>query len=410
MLLNSIGEINNLKFVLSKLRQLVQEFRDMSDDDIISAVNKSALKDNCTYYDEGYNKLDSSAIGGRWLWVDTGYKTKTDCIIYIQFGRTSDGIYRGGIVGTERSIIEFQLEQNCLNSLKPCSIGNSIISSALDKVKAEIEYSEEPDEIKLDDYEKDKEFYDVLLDRLLVKDSWSSNRQCIKEYINSVISRLNHLMHRYCDYSDYLVLNSTNTTAVFNSGLFDNFGKQILVRVGVLKEKEELRYTGLSIVESKTDLLNLGFSKSSISNQLVRVPFYNNSATELIFSANIDDFDFDNYERISHCIKERIDRFPEKYRDVSLDVLCKDLITQVKLGVSISKYDMSYIKPIYYRKFDSIHFAIPYHLFGDFKNKPDLAVLVANYDDTFWQIMTVLEYDDALRNTRMVSPFSEQSF
>ena len=65
---------------------------------------------------------------------------------------------------------------------------------------------------------------------------------------------------------------------------------------------------------------------------------------------------------------------------------------------------------MYNMKHNNIHYIIPYHLGGRFSNKPDLGIILAKYDDGFWQIMTILEYSECIKNIRSISLYSENSF
>ena len=114
---------------------------------------------------------------------------------------------------------------------------------------------------------------------------------------------------------------------------------------------------------------------------------------------------------MTHCIVERRDRFPEEIRNYSDDLLYSELIKSVETGINLSKYDSSYVKPFYSIKHNKIHFVIPFHSGNTLRGKPELGIVVAKFNNTgLWQIMTVLDYNMVLRNTKILFPFNGETF
>ena len=168
-------------------------------------------------------------------------------------------------------------------------------------------------------------------------------------------------------------------------------------------------FTGSQIMDGRQMLLKLGFEKDSILGiNIERVRFYNESNSEFVFHGDIEEFDFDSWDRLVHCIDDRRERFPDEYKDMPSEVLCSDMVKAIELGVTLSKYDSGYIKPIYNRKFDRIHFVVPFHLGNNFRKKPELGIVIANFDNTFWQVMTILEYNNCQADTRVLNLYSDE--
>lgn len=259
------------------------------------------------------------------------------------------------------------------------------------------------------DCEKTSAFYQELFNKLLIQTGWELTNTNLRYYIDVIITRLNYFLSKGVDCSEYITFNKDKSIALMNSGLLDKFGKNILF-ISKMHNVNEISFTNLFVVQSKSMLINYNFDKSSMNCDLHRVRFYNNDASELVFTGDIEDFDLENWDRLSHCISERKDRFPDEFKNSSDEVLCSDLIKAIELGVKLSKFDASYIKPIYNKKSDSIHFIIPYHVGNNFQKKPELGIVIANFDNIFWQVMTILSYEDCCSDIHIITPYSNESF
>ena len=130
---------------------------------------------------------------------------------------------------------------------------------------------------------------------------------------------------------------------------------------------------------------------------------------DLIFNAEIDDFDLCNYERLSHCIVERRDRFPEYTKNMSDDAICTDMVKAIEMGITLSKYDLSYIKPIYNCRYNQINFIIPYHIGNDFNKEPELGIVVTQFDNGLWEVMTILRAEECKQDERTLNLYSDNS-
>lgn len=401
-LLDYIGNISNKDVCLKMLRSLNKQCSNLSDMKLACKINQEHKKD-FRYFTSDYHELpnETDAI---WMWVDSGIQNETGDIIYFQFGR-SGSRWVGALVNTENGIVSYQSSKDDITYSLVSLESQKYISNA-EEVVAESRKGY-PERVNASQ-QKTAEFYQKLYDRLLIQTNWEMEE--LRSYINVLLSRLNSLIKKGIDCSEYLVYSIDKKSALVNTGLLDKFGKRILIVVDMYT-KSELSYTGLHIMDSKSILYKNGFSKEDLKKNILRVRFYNKDVSELIFDGELDDFDLENWDRLTHCIKERRTRFPEELSSSSDEVLCSDMLRALELGINLSKYDSNYIKPIYNKKNDSISFVVPYHIGNNFQKKPELGIVVSKFsEESFWQVMTILDYSDVVFDVRTISLYEEQSF
>ena len=243
---------------------------------------------------------------------------------------------------------------------------------------------------------------------MLIKDGWNLDEPTLRNYIELIITRLNYLLKTNQSLSRFLIYNNSNLLILFNCGLLDKFGNDIHVITSVMSDGC-FSFTDMRLSDGKSYLVANDFSPSSLLTNLVRVDFFDDNASRY-FDVNLNQIDTSNFIRIKHCIDERRNRFPDEFTSWTDDALCKDVIKAIEFGLRINKTDKDYIKPMYNMKYNTIHYIVPYHVGGKFGGKPELGIILAQYADDFWQIMTILEYSECIKNIRSISLYSENSF
>lgn len=412
-LLDVVGIVSNKEICLRVLRDRCRKLRNVNERKIAYKVNENYDEEKNRYFSEDYSiEYPKDEARVRHLWVDSGFFDKNGDTLFLQFGKSSLG-WQGCFVGTTEEI-----KKNGRGSVEGINnveteIKNDIVESVSNEIAITDELCYNMEEKPKVFPEKVFQFYTSLYNRLLIQTGWELTKPVLRTYIETLISRINNKLMKKEDCSDFLIYNKDKTQVIYNSALLDKFGKSILI-INTLHKAEsnnyELSYTKQFVVESKSMLINQGFSKSDITGHLERVPFYNVDVSELIFTADIDDFDLENWDRLNHCICERRDRFPEKCDTWSDEAICSDLVKAIELGVKLSKYDSSYVKPIYNRRYDKVHFIIPYHVGNNFTDKVDLGIVVAmNYENDLWQVMTILDKDRAHNDIKALSIYSDNS-
>lgn len=422
-LLDEIGNIGNKKKCISIIQKLAINFFGDSKTDIQVAEDINRLyKEPFYYFDDFYEPVEENDFNAKFCWVDSGLIDIKGNIIYFQFSKSAFG-WQGALVNNADDIIAFQENRDGISyhvqlpALKLYLKNNETHSRTSDNKIDDVDEDEVVIKQKSSlDCDKTKAFYQNLYDRLLIQTDWDLKTNNLRYYIDSIISRLNHKITKKEDVYKYIIYNKNKTKAIINSGLLDKFGNIIMIKSDIfIKQGVKLAllsFTNLDVVNSKYDLVEDNFDKDKIKNYNIdRVEFFNKSRLELVFDADIDDFDLDNWERLNHCISERRERFPDTFKDASPEVLCQDVISAVKLGVKLSKYDSSFVKPIYCINKDFISFVIPYYVGKDLQKQPELGIVVRNYEGSgLWQIMTILDYETCCMDAKVLNLYAKESF
>ena len=420
-LLRDYGQIHNESRCLDEFRRRLPELRALQNDSLIKVINQSVDKAtrqwDVRYFTSNYDELSQYESGRAAMWLHSGYSNRNGEPIYVQF--TGGVPWQGALVGTEDEILSYQ---------EACKSGR--IQKTLDRLQSELNVDlSKLQGISLSSDERDTEtsvienmqkssetqskteaFAMALHEKLLIPNSWTV--EYLENYIYLLVSRLNNMLSKGISVEPYVSYNSDSSLALINSGLLDSFGKYIMLLLKAHRRENnvpvEFKHNEISIAGGKASLVGCGFSKEVLNSIPERVSFYSD-ASELLFKGSIDDFDLDNSERLTHCILDRRDRFPEEYQGLTEESVYSDMVRAIELAIELNKYDRNYIKPIYGVKRDMIQFVIPYHIRCNFQKKPELGLLVS-YIDGFWQVMTVLDYDNVLKDVKLFTMYENESF
>lgn len=410
-LYDCIGDVRNKSRCISELciRSKEMSNEEGTEAEVARKLNKLYKEDSSRYFLPSYVETTGDDLRAFFYWLNTGCVTEDGEVLYAQFSRSAFG-WQGCYVGTESEIVRNQ-------------IGKSLSELREEKVLEELELGEDELDVKGKDNDDlvgettkvtnniNDVFFSDLYSRLLIKTNWELENSCLKNYIFLLVNRINSMMEKGKDVSKYIIWNSDHSKALVNSALLDIFGNNILFTCDLHKSsKVMLSFTKLHLVDSKLVLCSCGFDRADLAREVECVPFYDKSVSELIFDADINDFDLGNWNRLSHCVVDRRYRFPDNWCNCSVETLCQDVTHAIELGIKLSKYDTSYVKPFYSIKNDKIQFIIPYHVGNNFQGNPELGIVVSKTDYGLWQVMTILDYGDALINIRGLSLYSNSSF
>lgn len=409
--------ISNKDTCCRVLRDNCKELNNKTERQIAMAVNGKYSPKNDIYLD--INLHLTSLYSAHYRLMYTGFNDADNNKLYLSCCKNRNNNWGGAFTGTLHQIIDNVKETNVNvdeNSVKTLQkeLQNSNIKETLKDLEEEPKNSDEEEKAYLYaekkanslDNPRTKEFYTLLYNRLLVQKGWELETTALRSYIDVVIARLNFMLQDNEDVDKYLTYNGTHTMALFNTALLDKFGKPILVTSAV--RGKSLSFTDLRLVDTKATLLQNDFDKEQIKQNLDRVDFVK-TREDLMFNAEIDDFDLCNYERLSHCIVERRDRFPEYTKNMSDDAICTDMVKAIEMGITLSKYDLSYIKPIYNCRYNQINFIIPYHIGNDFNKEPELGIVVTQFDNGLWEVMTILRAEECKQDERTLNLYSDNS-
>lgn len=258
-------------------------------------------------------------------------------------------------------------------------------------------------------------FCKKLREILLFPDMRTTLDEGLSSYVYAVTQRVLRKLERYDngeisseELFSIVRLNSKQDKLILNLGLLDKYNNDIILMYDLYPATDKygrrrVRYP--KIVSSKSDLIEAGFEKSDISVYPSRVTFYQ-SPEELVFNASIEDFDFSDRGRLLHCIEGRRDRFPQGVSGMSDEALAQDMISAIQLAVRISKYDYTYIQPMYDIPRDRIVFVVPYFIGGDMHKENELGIIIAE-DNGFWTATTLLFARSADYDARTLSPYRD---
>lgn len=246
------------------------------------------------------------------------------------------------------------------------------------------------------------EFVKKLYSRMIYKESWmvKGNRR-FDFYLKNIIRLLE--IERASD-GDKKVGNGymyakSKSMCILNIGILDIYGNDIYI-VDKTPKIKEFKQKNLELVDSKLDLLEIGFSSDEIK-QLPEAFDLSKFHKDCIFDANIEDFDFLDNIRMNHIIEERRDRFPDRFKNESVKIMCDKLKEAITLAIKISRTDCRYIVPKYDFERKKIQFMIPFHLDNGLDEPPELAIIVGKQKN-IWCIHTIISIEDAIADARIL--------
>lgn len=245
------------------------------------------------------------------------------------------------------------------------------------------------------------EIYNDIYDILLIKENWrSTNRDRLHRYIRALLEKVKYEQEMTDEISgNGYTLSRDRSKCVINTGLIDTYNNDIYIIDLTNKEKNVLNKK-LTLYVSKSNLVELGFNKEDIAKLPKAIKFYKNKS-ELVFNADIDDFDLEATNRLYHIIQERRDRFPDNYRDTNCDIICDKIKIAVSKAIRMSERDYRYVVPMFNIKENKIQYLMPLHLDKSLDEPPELVVVIGEYNG-FYNIYTILTIDDAYDNARLL--------
>lgn len=303
-----------------------------------------------------------------------------------------------------------RIEQEKQNNTNECLCltdrNNNESINTEDSTENEIDTDDEIHDDPVDEIKLKKDLIDSIYDRLLIKENWKINSKNRLGFYLKGIFRFVY-MEQICKKTrDNIKGNgytySQNKKAyVVNTGLIDTYGNYIYL-IDKTPEIQDFYTKDISIMKRKLELISYGFNPTAIKELPNPIKFVENNA-ELVFDAEYNNFDFNDTDHLYHIITERIDRFPEKYRDESAIILCNRIKSAISQAIMIQKSNYNYIVPKYDFAKRKIQFMIPLRLDGLLDNTPEIVIIADKGTQGFWTIFTILSTDDAYDDARLLS-------
>ena len=404
--------IDSVEHVLTGLNNQTP-FRDIDINDVVEFIRN---EENTVFFlNDKLEITRNMAPDSVYLWVDTGFISRYGHPLFISM-ISRDGYFSGHYVGDSKFLSEKAIEfyprnrnvihrnETVFNEKYKKLTANRKTSSLNEKYKDKIEpiatvncrktsdIARESRTVKHTNEYWEKEPSELVkdLEGILMFNSWSSIRG-LDRYIKILGCRLAQLIEQ--GKNEYFVLNQLQS-AIINTGLLDRYGEDIY-----LMYKKHVGfgfYVPDKIVESKKDYISEGFAKdkSDVVSSLKPIDFFDEG--QRTFDADIGDIDLTS-RALGHMIEERKDRFPENIRAMSDASIAVKIKSALELGLKLQKRDGSYAKPGYSGASKTISWMLPLHINRDLNDTPEL-VLVLRKVDQFYEVKTILPYDDELKD------------
>jgi hypothetical protein len=201
-----------------------------------------------------------------------------------------------------------------------------------------------------------------------------------------------------------LIVSDDNKFALFNSGLLDKFFHDIYIIVEVKEEDGENAYYNPTILKSLSDLSKRKFKQNDVLfNHPDKLP------DSIDFFSEITEVTFNNsipidrsYDKFTHIIEERIDRFPPDYQSKDTTELARTLDNSINYAKAMAKRNYKLVVPQYRPQTDKLQLLMPIYLGGSFSRQPDFA-LVLDLEDGIYTPETILPLDAAYQNARLIA-------
>lgn len=223
------------------------------------------------------------------------------------------------------------------------------------------------------------------------------NHPILKSYIENTFEVLKKETERGA--KNKLVYNQDGRFLVFNTNLLDKFFHEVLIVVEVRKQKDgsELLMSPRR-VKKELELRKLGFAKDVHPEQ----PHFFEKVEEVIYQPTWTiDKDFDKF---THIIEDRIERFPIEVQSASSDELGRKLDDAITFAVAIARRNYKFIVPMYCPQTGKIQLLMPIYLKGTYSSKPDFALILSpDKENEYYTPETILPLDAVYQNARLIA-------
>lgn len=362
-------------------------------------------------FDPFFNSRELIDKDANFVWVDTGY-TYAGEAIFISLIKREPSLFTGYFIGTAKNLIggisshnpshSHDIRENFSRFQKKYEtkaakrvhmhVDLSAIGDDIENVSAEGEQKSNIVEfLPVSQDSKREELTDVTEEiyHNLLFPMWQT-MDGLNRYIKIIGKRIEQLIEQ--NRSEYYVMNNIRSV-IINSGLINMLGRDYLIQYRY-NEKHKT-YIAYNILESKRDYLENGYTKEQTAKEIKPISFFDHNDDE-IRKATLDDFDVSQRSLI-HIIQERRERFPEELRDEPSEMLVSYLFHALKRGVRILQRDPSYVKPIYSGETGTISWLMPFHIKRTLIEEPELVIVIRKVDE-FFEIKTILPYDDEIKD------------
>lgn len=343
---------------------------------VVSLEDLNQMTSNVEYYNgAGYTKFpNGDAVMenvAKYLRFETHYKTSEGEIIYGCFSKSSAG-FRG---------VEWLSEKQFKSMIKRNSSFN-IGCMYFENFEDGLSFLE-----------------DIAVNT--IPETWkyknkpsSINHPILKSYLENVLERLKRESQ---EDSEKIIYSEDKKYVMFNTNLLDKYFHDVIVYGEVELEDGDLNIKNPSRSKNQSALRKLGFGK-----KMPKQPVFFDDINDVIFQMEWEiDKDFDTF---THIIQERVERFPEEYKEQETDVLARKLDDAIDFAVALAQRNYKFIVPMYRPQTNSIQLLMPIYLNGAYSKHPDFALILTPDKDTEMYLPeTILPLDAVYQNARLIA-------
>ena len=372
-----LGYVANLKSCKSELNEMLADEKQVSTTELNAIVDNAQIVCLNKYgFPKWRNGEDVTPEDAAYLYFATGLEDKSGDSIIGWFERNSkDAVFRGVSWGTKDSF-DAKIRKD-----KMFHWGDLYFKSEEDGLAF------------LED-----------IAASTIPETWSFknkpsavNHPILKSYIENTFEVLKKEAAR--GVNNKIVYSQDRKHLVFNTNLLDKFFHDILIVVEVRKQKDgsELLMNPRR-VKKELELRKLGFAKDVHPNQ----PQFFEKVEEVIYQPTWTiDKDFDKF---THIIEERRQRFPIEMQAASSDELGRKLDDAITFAVAIAQRNYKFIVPMYRPQTGKIQLLMPIYLKGTYSSKPDFALILSpDKENEYYTPETILPLDAVYQNARLIA-------
>ncbi len=191
----------------------------------------------------------------------------------------------------------------------------------------------------------------------------------------------------------YVICNSGTKTKLFNKPIFF---------VAETSEKSE-RFISVTPLSDRRVLAELGFEEKDFNATPNRISFFDMTES-VIYRYGKADVDLENEHSVLHCLKDRVERLPERFRVALLEKRLTYYMNDMDKAFDRQQIDPFYFKPFFDKDRKKIQFIIPVYKNDNPKEEIEYGYVLADVDG-YWRVYTVLTADMVRNTIKPLSPY-----
>lgn len=372
-----LGYVTNLKSCKTKLNEMLTDDMQVNTTELNKIVDVAHVVYLNKYgYSQWQNGENVTRKDASFLYFETGLQDTSGSPIIGWFERNSKGaVFKGVNWGTKVTL------ETKINASRMFHLGDLYFNS------------EEEGLAFLED-----------IAASTIPETWSFknkpstvNHPILKSYIENTFEVLKKETEQGAN--NKLVYSQDGKYLVFNTNLLDKFFHEILILVEVRPQKDGSKLLmNPRRVRKELELRKLGFARDVRPEQ----PRFFDKVEEVIYQPTWTiDKDFDKF---THIIEERRQRFPLELQSASSDELGRKLDEAITFAVAIAQRNYKFVVPMYRPQTGKIQLLMPIYLKGTYSSKPDFAlILTPDKENEYYTPETILPLDAVYQNARLIA-------